>query len=337
MEISARVLREVEFNSSLRGYNTDEVDEFLEQVADAVERLHEELKGLRERADAAEQGAKERTDTSDDDDSIRRTLVLAQRTADMAIREAKEEATQLVDRARSEAETMVSDARDSAQRISSEAERRLKDEVARLSGNREGLQKEIDTLVSLLGAERERLTETLTAALKYVERSLSPSPELLSANPSDRPSPASPPSPDGPGTSSGNGGGVTETAADGPAASREEAASAAAPSAEPTSAGAHAAAEPDEEEATADGETPGGVDDLELAIAEDAAVAAPSYGRRYEPEQYDWDSVMRSRPDPLFPDHGRAERPNLTGLPSLHDRSDSATMKSGTSGGDLPA
>jgi cell division initiation protein len=86
MEISARVLREVEFNSSLRGYNTDEVDEFLEQVADGVDRLQAEAKAAIERADNAERTAHDRTGGFDDDDSIRRTLVLAQRTADLAIR-----------------------------------------------------------------------------------------------------------------------------------------------------------------------------------------------------------------------------------------------------------
>src|SRR5258707_1112581 len=43
MEISAKVLREVEFRDRLRGYDTDEVDEFLEEVAVAVEELQRPL------------------------------------------------------------------------------------------------------------------------------------------------------------------------------------------------------------------------------------------------------------------------------------------------------
>jgi len=39
MEISGRILREVEFRDRLRGYDTDEVDGFLEKVAGAVDEL----------------------------------------------------------------------------------------------------------------------------------------------------------------------------------------------------------------------------------------------------------------------------------------------------------
>ncbi len=39
MDITGKVLREVEFRDRLRGYDTDEVDEFLEEVAVAVDEL----------------------------------------------------------------------------------------------------------------------------------------------------------------------------------------------------------------------------------------------------------------------------------------------------------
>lgn len=331
MEISARVLREVEFNSSLRGYNTDEVDEFLEQVADAVDRLQEEAKSAAERAEAAERGARDRTGL-EDDDSIRRTLVLAQRTADLAIREAQEEATQMLERARSEAELLVTDARESATRITSEAERRLRDEVARLGGARDELRKEVDTLVSLLGTERERLTETLGAAMKYVERSLSPSADLMSLAPSGgrggSDAPATEAEPEGeeaeaPSPAAGDGGEVTTSVA-------------AADTQAPTSETPVATPEPAETE-------PGGseaaaVDDLEAAIAEDAAAAAPAYARESEPEHYDWDSVIRGQSEPLFPDEKRLERPNLTALPSSEESAkDTAAAKSPSRGADWSA
>lgn len=115
-----------------------------------------------------------------DDDALRRTLVLAQRTADLAIKEAQEEADQLIERARAEAETTVGEAKRAAERITSEAERRLREEVARLTGARDDLRREVDTLMSLLAAERERLSESLGTALRYVERSLTPSPDFTS-------------------------------------------------------------------------------------------------------------------------------------------------------------
>ena len=52
MEISAKMLREVEFRDRLRGYDTDEVDEFLEKVAIGIDELRAELVAVRERSRA---------------------------------------------------------------------------------------------------------------------------------------------------------------------------------------------------------------------------------------------------------------------------------------------
>ena len=106
MDLSAKLLREVEFRTSLRGYDTDEVDEFLEKVAVAVEELQEKMRQLAYRAERAERSVSDRA-AEEDDDSIRRTLVLAQRTADLAVREAQEQAAVLMDTARSESEKLL--------------------------------------------------------------------------------------------------------------------------------------------------------------------------------------------------------------------------------------
>src|SRR2546423_14964915 len=89
IEVSARTLREVEFREKLRGYNQDDVDEFLERAAAGVELLHDRLRQAMERAMRAEQRA---SDLPDDDDALRRTLVLAQRTAGMAVKGAQPQA-----------------------------------------------------------------------------------------------------------------------------------------------------------------------------------------------------------------------------------------------------
>ena len=337
MEISARVLREVEFSSSLRGYNTDEVDEFLEKVADAVDKLQGEVRAASERAEAAERTVREHP-ALEDEESIRRTLVLAQRTADLAVREAQDEATLILERARSEAETLVGDARDSASRMTSEAERRLREEVSRLGTSRDELRKEIGTLLSLLEAERERLTETLGAALRYVERSMSPSDELLDAAPALSRAGASGPFGAGPrdreaDRAAGSEGstpvevGPVEVGPDDSEASTDAAVASAPVAPNTDTAAVPAVIEPTRDGAAGtgaaapDAAAPDDVDPLEAAIAQDAAAAAPIYARQEEPEDYDWDSVIRARPEPLFPDRAgpRVERPNLTALPSMKD------------------
>jgi cell division initiation protein len=173
MELSAKVLREVEFRDRLRGYDTDEVDEFLEKVAVAVEEMQEKMRQLSYRAERAERSASERPDEGDDD-IIRRTLVLAQRTADMAVREAQEQAASLVDSAHSESEKLLSDARDSAKRLANDAERRHADEISRLERQRDQVRDELKELSELLDSERKRLADSLRAALRFVERTLPP-------------------------------------------------------------------------------------------------------------------------------------------------------------------
>jgi vacuolar-type H+-ATPase subunit H len=307
------------------------VDEFLEQVADAVERLHEEAKSAAERAEAAERGARDRTGL-EDEESIRRTLVLAQRTADMAIREAREEAATLLDGARTEAETLVGDARDSAVRITSEAEQRLREEVTRLTSARDDMRSEVDTLVNLLGTERERLTETLGSALRYVERSLVPSPDLLSLSAAEDHGEAD--------AGASEGGPGLQAEVDTPTASEPDEVNAGGHSADGSEAdavampttGEVAIAHADANEAVSDS-SPAEADDLEANIAEDAAAAAPTYARELESDHYDWDSVIGSRPDPLFSDR---ERPNLTALPPLDEPSHDA-VNVRAHGGDWPA
>src|SRR5215472_13155764 len=103
MDVTPQVIIEVEFHQKMRGYDPDEVDDFLERVAVAVGQLTERLGETEARASAADQHAQdlerqlrdagEKSAASDDDaETIRRTLVLAQKTADAAVKEARDEA-----------------------------------------------------------------------------------------------------------------------------------------------------------------------------------------------------------------------------------------------------
>jgi cell division initiation protein len=159
MEISGRILREVEFRDRLRGYDTDEVDEFLEKVAVAVDEL------LAEREAAREKPARP-AEPALDDESLRRTLVLAQRTADLAVREAREEATALVEEARIEAGALTAEARDEADRVRAEAEQEVHARIAALESRRVELEHEIEELDRIAATERGRLVASLSAALE---------------------------------------------------------------------------------------------------------------------------------------------------------------------------
>ncbi|MDQ2651240.1 MAG: DivIVA domain-containing protein, partial [Actinomycetota bacterium] len=102
MELTSQVLHDAEFREAKRGgYNTQDVDEFIEQVKGEHERADAEARqridALEARVIEAERRAAEANErassTSDADETLKRTLVLAQRTADAAIKEAEEQAS----------------------------------------------------------------------------------------------------------------------------------------------------------------------------------------------------------------------------------------------------
>lgn len=166
MEISGRILREVEFRDRLRGYDTDEVDEFLEKIALGVDELTAQLHDAKERVERAEHQAEQQVPL--DDDSIRRTLVLAQRTADLAVKEAEAEAARLVEEAQSRADALVTEAKELAAKTRSEAEEDLRGRVERLRGEQSRLEHELSSLVGLVEQERSRLVESLGGLLSHI-------------------------------------------------------------------------------------------------------------------------------------------------------------------------
>lgn len=136
MEVTPQLLKEVEFREKFRGYDPDEVDDFLERVGVAFAQLQERLReatdqieGANARAARAEARAR---DSSDADETLRRTLILAQRTADTAIKEAEEQAARIVAEAEAKARQQLASSEERATQAlaSSEAESRRMLEAA---------------------------------------------------------------------------------------------------------------------------------------------------------------------------------------------------------------
>jgi cell division initiation protein len=163
MDVSPKTLREVEFREKLKGYHPDDVDDFLERVAAGIEILQERLRQATERAVRAEQKAGETTEA---DDAMRRTLVLAQRTADMAIDEARQEAAQIVASAQSRGQQIVTAAEDAARRTAEDAQRDLWADINTLETAREQLRSDIVAMEQYLVAERARVHQTLVELVR---------------------------------------------------------------------------------------------------------------------------------------------------------------------------
>ena len=196
MDLTPATLRDVEFREKLRGYHPDDVDDFLEEVAVAVETL---LYRLHDAEDAAagmparptapvEQYAPPpvvavpvappapvppppapvpqpapvaRVASSPEhvsDDTLRRTLLLAQRTADLAVAEAEDAARELLEHAQSEAARIRDEARIKAEAVLTEAE-----------GRKAGLEREIAAMTGWAVQHRDRLRDALTEQMRSLD------------------------------------------------------------------------------------------------------------------------------------------------------------------------
>src|SRR5687767_2785242 len=103
MPLTPEDVRQREFRLAFRGYNEEEVDGFLDEVEVELRRLLKEADELRSQLAAAQATPPPQPVTSEAEEMLRRTLLLAQRTADETIASAQAEAERLTGEARAEA------------------------------------------------------------------------------------------------------------------------------------------------------------------------------------------------------------------------------------------
>lgn len=167
MEVSPKTLREVEFREKMRGYHPEDVDHFLEQVAAGIEVLQDRLRQAVERAQRAETAASE---SGGSDDTLRRTLVLAQRTADMAVAEAREQAARILASAEQQAQSIVAEAEQQGRRTLEDTISDARAELAKLESQRSQAQLEVETLQRWVEEHKAHVVDSLSEALAAVDR-----------------------------------------------------------------------------------------------------------------------------------------------------------------------
>ena len=167
MDVTPQTLREVEFREKMRGYHPEDVDAFLERVADGLEVVQERLRQALERAAQAEQQAAEAGGT---DETLRKTLLLAQRTADLAVQEAREQASRILAGAEQQAQGILAEADERARQAQEEAQAALRADVARLEAARTQLQEDVSALSRWLEDQKEQLGATLNDALGRIKQ-----------------------------------------------------------------------------------------------------------------------------------------------------------------------
>src|SRR5258706_1892222 len=196
MDFSPQTVRSAGFKPVKKGYDQAEVDDFKEKVAAAIETAQNQATAMEARARAAvaklqevsqqvtsgsREGGSSASANDEDADTISRTMLLAQRTADTTVAQANADAEAITVKARVDATTVIDNARAMADKLldearlearrSAESERiKAENEVQALLARRDFLLSDVDHLESHLDAQRERLRDAAVSLQELVER-----------------------------------------------------------------------------------------------------------------------------------------------------------------------
>lgn len=176
----------VAFKVGLKGYNVDEVDEFLERVSgearqlkDQLHQMRQQLRQASERISQLQSGA---VSSATGPTPIQSAApappprVVASGAGAEQVTAMIVMAQQFIEQAQQDAETkareLTTGAQERAREIVTEARSRAEDEVNRLNGLKQRLSEDVDTLARQLETERTRLSVALAEFSRWIESSL---------------------------------------------------------------------------------------------------------------------------------------------------------------------
>jgi cell division initiation protein len=155
MSLSPEDIQGKRFHDAFRGYNHEEVDVFLDEVAAAFETVFKSVQAARARVEELEAELDEVKGT---EGMLKRTLLAAQRAADEAIAEAKAEAAEL-----------VSIAEDQAAAAVASAKRQAEDIIAAANARQTGIEEAESRLQALHAEHRATLRAHLQDQLRALD------------------------------------------------------------------------------------------------------------------------------------------------------------------------
>ncbi len=147
MDLTAKEIHEKQFHDAWRGYNQEEVDDFLDRVAESLERLQRDNRALQQRVQELDQMVAASRST---EEMLKKTLVTAQKAAEEAIANARARAEQLIGEAEERARRAADEAAQrtaEAERTHAERKRQLDDSVERLQAFQNDLKQKLVTFL----------------------------------------------------------------------------------------------------------------------------------------------------------------------------------------------
>jgi DivIVA domain-containing protein len=202
MEMSPKAIAAVTFPVVRKGYDPEQVRSFLSQLSRGVEELQN--RALQAEAKARLSATPAPSEDSPSVDSITKTLLLAQRTADTTLAEAREEAEGIRKEAADRAESILAEAKAQGNQIITAAEQealrtgeitraRVAAEVDVLEARRTALSDDVDTLSGHITSQRERVAAAVAALQEALDKPDGlqdvPTP-AMTASPAEPPPPA---------------------------------------------------------------------------------------------------------------------------------------------------
>lgn len=119
MAITPNEIINKDFRKVFRGYDVDEVDEFLEQLVDDYEKIYKENLSLKEKINLLNEKIEH---YSNIEDTLQNTLVLAQKAAEQAKENSKRDAELIIKDAQENANNIIRKAEEQVLEINKELE-----------------------------------------------------------------------------------------------------------------------------------------------------------------------------------------------------------------------
>ncbi|HEU0132730.1 MAG TPA: DivIVA domain-containing protein [Mycobacteriales bacterium] len=183
MPLTPEDVRNRRFKTAFRGYDEEEVDTFLDEVEVELSRLLSDNDGLRQRLETVQAAPPPQPVTSEAEEMLRRTLLLAQRTAD-----------ETVAGAQAEAERITGEARALAAQTVQAAEQQAAASIGDLERRRQELEQHIEGLRAFEREYRTRLKAYLESQLRDLDGRAQPdAPTMPPAPAAGTPAPAAVP------------------------------------------------------------------------------------------------------------------------------------------------
>ena len=188
--ISPQEIRTVTFDKVMRGYRAEDVDAFLQQVAQDMDQLTAEAEERKEQmltlAKKIEEYRKEIENYRNDEDNLKTALLNAQRMGENVIREAKQTAEAILREANIRSDTLTRVAREQVEDQQHELER-IKAEISRFKKDVLSMYKQHIELLSDLPGDEEAVEEEDAVAQEKAEYAQANTPSNLENAPQQNP------------------------------------------------------------------------------------------------------------------------------------------------------